>query len=159
MLHVGLYLINSLIPIVFVFSGSLVVAVICVNQFPRGRHAMGSPKLNISLQESRTGDPLTVEPTVAYNEAANFSDVLSQDGHYEFDIDDLKGQLGIDHIIQSLNALKEKLLGLSGVPSLPESENTVGKSNSVDSLTSCDAVFDPTAVISTEQTSASTSGA
>lgn len=90
MLHVGLYLINSLIPIVFVFSGSLVVAVICVNQFPRGRHAMGSPKLNISLQESRTGDPLTVEPTVAYNEAANFSDELSQDDHYEFDIDDLK---------------------------------------------------------------------
>ena len=60
--------------------------------------------------------------------------------------------------MQSLNALNEKLVGLDGVASLPESGNTAAKSDTVDSFFSHDAVFDPTAVISTEETSASTSG-
>lgn len=58
-----------------------------------------------------------------------------------------------------MNALTDKLFGLSGIASLPESGNTVHKLDSVDSVTSLDAVFDPTVVISTEQTSVSTSGA
>ena len=61
--------------------------------------------------------------------------------------------------MRSLNALNEKLVGLGGVASLLESGNTAAKSDTVDPVFSHDAVFDPTAVISTEQTSASTSGA
>ena len=61
--------------------------------------------------------------------------------------------------MQSLNALNEKLVGLGGVASLPESGNKAAKSDTVDSVFSHDAVFDPAAVISTKQTSASTSGA
>ena len=61
--------------------------------------------------------------------------------------------------MRSLNALNEKLVGLGGVASVPESGNTAAKSDTVDPVFSHDAVFDPTAVISTEQTSASTSGA
>ena len=61
--------------------------------------------------------------------------------------------------MQSLNALNEKLVGLGGVASLPESGNTAAKSDTVDSVFSHDAGFDPMAVILTEQTSASTSGA
>ena len=120
---------------------------------------MTSTTGDISLQESRTGDSLTVDPTVVHGEVANASNEFPQDDHFEFDIDDLKDQLGIDHIMQSLNALNEKLVGLGafGVASLPESGNTAAKSDTVDSVFSHDAVFDPTAVISTEQTSASTS--
>ena len=47
----------------------------------------------------------------------------------------------------------------SVVSLLSESGNTAAQSDTVDSVFSHDAVFDPTAVISTEQTSASTSGA
>ena len=61
--------------------------------------------------------------------------------------------------MRSLNALNEKLVGFGGVAPLPESGNTAANSDTVDSVLSYDAVFDPTAVISTEQTSASTSGA
>ena len=122
-------------------------------------HTMTSTTENVSLQESRNGDSLTFDPTVVHSEVANASDEFPQDDHFEFDIDDLKDQLGIDHIMQSLNALNEKLVGLGGVASLPESGNTAAKSDTVDSVFSHDAVFDPTAVISTEQTSASTSGA
>ena len=127
-----------------------------INQCPRGATSTAE---NISLQESRTGHSLTDELTVVHSEDANASDEFSQDDHFEFDIDDLKDQLGIDHIMRSLNALNEKLVGLGGVAPLPESGNTAAKSDTVDSVLSYDAVFDPTAVISTEQTSASTSGA
>ena len=120
---------------------------------------MTSTTKNISLQEGRTGASLTVDPIVVHSEVANVSDKCPQDDHFEFDIDDLKDQLGIDHIMQSLNGLNEKLVGIGGVASLPESGNTAAKSDTVDSVSSHDAVFDPTAVISTEQTSASTSGA
>ena len=112
---------------------------------------MTSTTENISLLESRTVDSLTVDPTVVHSEVANASGEFPQDDHFEFDIDDLKNQLGIDHIMQSLNALNEKLVGLGGVASPPESGSTA--------VFSHDAVFDPTAVISTEQTSAFTSGA
>ena len=61
--------------------------------------------------------------------------------------------------MQISNVLNEKFVGPCGVASLPESGNTAGKSSSVDSASSHDDVFDPTAVISTERTSASTSGA
>ena len=122
-------------------------------------HTMTSTTGNISLQESRTGDSLTVDPTVVHSEVANASVEFPQDDHFEFDIDELKDQLGIDHIMRSLNALNEKLVGLGGVASLPESGNTAAKSDTVDPVFSHDTVFDPTAVISTEQTSASTSGA
>ena len=122
-------------------------------------HTMTSTTENISLQENRNGDSSTVDPTVVHSEVANVSDEFPPDNHFEFDIDDLKDQLGIDHIMQSLNALNEKLVGLGGVASLPESGNTAAKSDTVDSVFSHDAVFDPMAVISTEQTSASTSGA
>ena len=40
----------------------------------------------------------------------------------EFNINDLKDQLGIDHIMQSSNVLNEKLVGLSGIDSLPKLE-------------------------------------
>lgn len=83
-------------------------------------HTMTSTTENISLQESRTGDSLTVDPTVVHSEVANPSDKFLQDDHFEFDIDYLKDQLGIDHIMQSLNALNEKLVGLGGVASLNE---------------------------------------
>ena len=122
-------------------------------------HTMTSTTENISFQESRTGDSLTVDPTVVHSEIANASDEFSQDDHDEFNIDDLKDQLGIDHIMQSLNVLNEKLVSLGSVASLPESGNTAAKSDTVDSVFPHDAVFDPTATISTEQTSASTSGA
>ena len=98
-------------------------------------------------------------PTVVHSEVANASDKFPQDDHFEFDINDLKDQLSINHIMQSLNALNKKLVGLGGVASLPESGNTAAKSDTVDSVFSHDAVFDPTAVIFTEQTLASTSGA
>ena len=65
---------------------------------------MTSTTENISLQESRTGDSFTVDPTVVHSEVANAPVVFSQDDHFEFDIDDLKDQLGIDHIMRSLNA-------------------------------------------------------
>ena len=116
---------------------------------------MTSTTENISLQENRNGDSLTVDPIVLHSEVANASDEFPQDDHFEFDIDDLKDQFGIDHIMQSLNALNEKLVGLGGVASLLESGNTAAKSATVDSVFSHDAVFDPTAVISTEQTSPS----
>ena len=116
---------------------------------------MTSTTGNISLQESRTGDSLTVDPTVVHSEVANASVEFPQDDHFEFDIDELKDQLGIDHIMWSLNAFNEKLVGLDGVASLPESGNTAAQSDTVDPVFSHDAVFDPTAVISTEQTSAS----
>ena len=82
---------------------------------------MTSTTENISLQERRTGDSWTVDPTVVHSEVANASDEFPQDDHLEFDIDDLKDQLGIDHIMQSLNTLNEKLVGLGVVASLPES--------------------------------------
>ena len=63
---------------------------------------MTSTSENISFQESRTGVSLTVDPTVVHSEVANASDEFPQDDHFEFDIDDLKDQLRIDHIIQSL---------------------------------------------------------
>lgn len=119
-------------------------------------HTMTSTTKNISLQEGRTGDSLTVDAIVVHSEVANVSDELPQDDHFEFDIDGLKDQLGIYHIMQSLNALNEKLVGIGGVASLPESGNTAAKSDTVDSVFSHDVVFDPMAVISTEQTSAST---
>ena len=65
-------------------------------------HTMTSTTGNISLQESRTGDSLTVDPTVVHSEVANASDEFPQDDHFEFDIDELKDQLGIDHIMRSL---------------------------------------------------------
>ena len=58
--------------------------------------------------------------------------------------------------MRSLNALNKKLVRLGGVAPVPESGNTAAKSDTVDSVLSYDTVFDPTAVISTEQTSAST---
>ena len=61
--------------------------------------------------------------------------------------------------MRSLNAWNEKPVGLGGVAPLPDSGNTAAKSDTVDSVLSYDAVFDPAAVISTEQTSSSTSGA
>ena len=122
-------------------------------------HNMSSTAENISLHESRAGHSLTVDPTVVQSEVANASDEFAQDDHFEFDIDDLKDQLGIANIMRSLNALNEKLVGLGGVAPLPESGNTAAKSDTVDSVRSYDAVFDPTAVISTEQATASTSGA
>ena len=70
---------------------------------------------NISFQESRTGDSLTVHPIVVHSEIANASDEFSQDDHFEFGIDDLKDQLGIDHIMQSLSVLNEKLVSLGSV--------------------------------------------
>lgn len=53
--------------------------------------------------------------------------VISQTGFprttiFEFDINDLKDQLGIDHIMQYSNVLNEKLVGLNGVDSLPKLE-------------------------------------
>ena len=81
---------------------------------------MNSTTENIYLQESRTGDSLTVDPTVVHSEVASVSDEFSQDDHFEFDIDDLKDQLGIDHIMRSLYTLNEKPVGLGGVASLPE---------------------------------------
>ena len=69
-------------------------------------HTMTSTTENISFQESRTGDSLTVDLTVVHSEIANASDEVSQDDHFEFDIDDLKDQLGIDHII--LKCFKRK---------------------------------------------------
>ena len=63
---------------------------------------MTSTTDNISLEESRNGDSLTDDPTVVHSEVANASDEFPQDDHFEFDIDDLKDQLRIDHIIQSL---------------------------------------------------------
>ena len=116
-------------------------------------HAMTSTTENTSLQESQTGDSLTVDPTVVHSEVANASD------EFEFDIGDLTDQFGIDHITQSLNALNEKLVGLSGVASLPQSGNTAAKSDAVDSVFFHDSVFDSTVVILTEQTSAPTLGA
>ena len=113
---------------------------------------MTSTTENISLQENQTGDSLTVDPTIVHSKVANVSDEFLQDDHFEFDIDDLRDQLGIDHVMQSLNALNEKLVGLGGIASLPESGNTAAKSDTVDSVFSHDAVFDPTAVTSTEQT-------
>ena len=79
---------------------------------------MTSTTENISLEESRNGDSLTVDPTVVHSEVANASDEFPQDDHFEFNIDDLKDQLGIDHIMQSLNAFNEKLVGLGCVASL-----------------------------------------
>ena len=112
---------------------------------PRGAtFSMTSTTENISLQESRTGDSLTVDPTVVHSEVANASDEFPQDDHFEVDIDDLKDQLGIDHIMQSLNVLNEKLAGLGSLASLPESGNTAAKLDTVDSVLSHDAVFDPT---------------
>ena len=64
---------------------------------------MTSTTENISLQESRTGDSLTGDPNVVHSEVANASDKFLQDDHFEFDIDDLKDQLGIDHIIDPLH--------------------------------------------------------
>ena len=102
-------------------------------------HTMTSTTGNISLQESRTGDPLTVDPTVVHSEVANASDEFPQDDHFEFDIDELKDQLGIDHIMRSLNALNEKLVGLGAVASVPESGNTAAISDTVDPVFSHDA--------------------
>ena len=85
-----------------------------------------------------TTENITVDSTVVHSEVANASDEFSQDDHFEFDIDDLKDQLGFDHIMQSLNALNEKLVGLGGVTSLPESGNTAAKSDTVDSVFSHD---------------------
>ena len=82
---------------------------------------MNSTTENISLQESQSGDSLSVDSTVVHSEVANASDEFPQDDHFEFDIDDLKDQLGIDHTMWSLNTLNEKLVGLGGVASLPES--------------------------------------
>ena len=95
---------------------------------------MNSITENISLQESRTGVSLTVDPTVIHSEVASVSDEFSQDGHFEFDIDDLKDQLGIDHIMRSLYTFNEKPVGLGGVASLPELGNTFAKSDTVDSV-------------------------
>ena len=122
-------------------------------------HTMTSTTENITSQENRTGDSLTVDPTTIHSEVVNASHEFPQDDHFEFDIDDLKDQLSIDHIMQSLNALNGKLVGLGGVASLPKLGNTAAKSDTVYSVFSHDAVFDTTAVISTEQTSASISGA
>ena len=52
-------------------------------------HTMTPTTENISLHESRTGDSLTVDPTVVLSEVANASDEFPQDDHFEFDIDDL----------------------------------------------------------------------
>ena len=97
-------------------------------------HNKTSTTENISLQESRNGDSLTVDPTVVHSEVANASGEFPHDDHFEFDINDLKDQLGIDHIMQSLNALNKKLVGLGGVASLAESGNTAAKSDTVDSV-------------------------
>ena len=70
------------------------------------------------LEEIRAPELLLVS---CHSEVANNSDEFPQDDHFEFDIDDLKDQLGNDHIMQSLNALNEKLVGLGGVASLPDS--------------------------------------
>ena len=113
---------------------------------------------NISLQENQTGDSRN-GPTVAHSEVANVSDEFPQDEHFEFDIDDLKDQLGIDHIVESLKALNEKLVGFWWYRFSSRIGITAAKSDTDDSVFYHDAVFDPTAVISTEQTSASTSGA
>ena len=51
---------------------------------------MTSTAENISLQESRTGDSLTVDLTVVHSEVANASDKFPQDDHFEFHIDHLK---------------------------------------------------------------------
>ena len=110
-------------------------------------HNKTSTTEKISLQESRNGDSLTVDPIVVHSEVANASGEFPHDDHFEFDINDLKDQLGIDHIMQSLNALNKKLVGLGGVASLAESGNTAAKSDTVDSVFSHDTVFDPTAVI------------
>jgi len=122
-------------------------------------HTMNSTTENISLQESRTADSLTVDPTVVHSEVANVSDEFSQDDHFEFDIDDLKDQLGINHIMQSLHTLNEKPVALGGVTSLPELGNTAAKLDALDSVFCHDAVSDLTAVISIKQILASTSGA
>ena len=61
--------------------------------------------------------------------------------------------------MQSLNALNKKLVGLSGVASLPNREIQLPNGTQSILFFSHDTVFDPTAVISTEQTSASTLGA
>ena len=113
-------------------------------------HTMTSTTENISFQESRTGDSLAVDLTVVHSKIANASDEFPQD-------DQDQDQLGIDHIMQSLNALNEKLVSLGSVASLPKSGKTAAKSDTVDSVFSHDAVFDSMATISTEQTSASTS--
>ena len=122
-------------------------------------HTMTSTTENICLQESRAGDPLTVDSTVVHSEVANVSDKFLRMTILNL-IWTTSSQFGrIDHIMQSLNALNKKLVGLSSVASLPESGNTAAKWDTVDSVFSHDTVFDPTAVISTEQTSASTLGA
>ena len=51
---------------------------------------MNSTTENISLQESRTSDSLTIDSTVVHSEVANASNKFSQDDHFEIDIDDLK---------------------------------------------------------------------
>ena len=79
-------------------------------------HTMTSTTENVSLQESRNGDSLTFDPTVVHSEVANASDEFPQDDHFEFDIDVLKDQLGIDHIMQSLNALRTFALIVSAHP-------------------------------------------
>lgn len=97
-------------------------------------HTLISTTENISLQESRTGVFSTVDPTAVHSEVASVSDKFSQDDHFQFDIDDLKDQLGIDHIMRSLYTLNEKPVELGGVASLPELGNTVAKSDTVDSV-------------------------
>ena len=62
-------------------------------------HTMTSTTENISLRENRNGDSLTVDPTVVHSEVANVSDEFPPDDHFEFDIDNLKDQLGIDYIM------------------------------------------------------------
>jgi len=91
---------------------------------------MNSTTKNISLQESRTSDSSTVDPTVV----AHVLDEFSQDDHFEFDIDDLKDNLGISHIMQSLHTLTEKPVSLGGVVSLPGLGNTAAKSDTLDSV-------------------------
>lgn len=74
--------------------------VISVNKFPRGTKftdIMASSK----EKEHRSGDSLTVEPTVVRGEHAVLSEETSQDDYFDVDIDELKGQLGIDQIMQS----------------------------------------------------------
>ena len=56
------------------------VFICIVNQCPRGAN---STTENISFQESRTGDSLTVDPTVVHSEIANVSDEFSQDDHFD----------------------------------------------------------------------------
>ena len=79
-------------------------------------HTMTSTTENVSLQESRNGDSLTFDPTVVHSEVANASDEFPQDDHFEFDTDDLKDQLGIDHIMHDLpRHTKTKDLGIQEV--------------------------------------------